>query len=355
MIATIAQHDDLRWDAVLGRDAAADGSFVYAVASTGIYCRPSCPSRRPRRTQVRFYATPGDAEAGGFRACLRCAPRDAETGGHRRVREAREYLDRNLDETVTLERLSAAVGMSPYHLQRTFRRLTGMSPKTYADGRRMERMKSRLRQGDSVSRATYEAGYTSASRAYDHARARLGMTPAEYRRGGRGLRIRSATLRTSAGMLLVAATDRGLCAVTLGDSSDALEAALRREYPDAAMAPADAELHQWTTLVVAGLEGSGATGRLPLDVRGTAFQWQVWEALQHIPRGATATYGEIARAIGRPGAARAVGRACAGNRLALVIPCHRAVRGDGEPGGYRWGPERKQALLERERREATSS
>jgi AraC family transcriptional regulator of adaptative response/methylated-DNA-[protein]-cysteine methyltransferase len=233
MIATIAQNDELRWDAVLGRDATADGSFVYAVASTGIYCRPSCPSRRPRCTQVRFYSTPMEAEAAGFRACLRCAPRDGETEGRRRVRAAREYLDQHLDETVTLERLGAAVGMSPYHLQRTFRRLTGMSPKAYADTRRMERMKSRLRQGDSVSRATYEAGYTSASRAYDNARARLGMTPADYRRGGSGLRIRSATLRTPAGVLLVAATDRGLCAVTLGDSAESLEAALRKEYPAA--------------------------------------------------------------------------------------------------------------------------
>jgi AraC family transcriptional regulator of adaptative response/methylated-DNA-[protein]-cysteine methyltransferase len=352
MIATIAHSDDLRWDAVLGRDATADGSFVYAVASTGIYCRPSCPSRRPRRTQVRFYSTPVEAETAGFRACLRCAPRDGETEGRRRVRAAREYLDQHLDETVTLERLGAAVGMSPYHLQRTFRRLTGMSPKAYADTRRMERMKSRLKQGDSVSRATYEAGYTSASRAYDHARARLGMTPADYRRGGSGLRIRSATLGTPAGVLLVAATDRGLCAVTLGDSAAALEAALRTEYPGATMAPADEELRRWAALVVAGLEGSPAAGRLPLDVQGTAFQWQVWEALQRIPRGTTATYGEIARAIGRPSAARAVGRACASNRLALVIPCHRAVRGDGEPGGYRWGAERKQAILERERQRA---
>jgi AraC family transcriptional regulator of adaptative response/methylated-DNA-[protein]-cysteine methyltransferase len=352
MIATVAQNEELRWDAVLRRDAAADGSFVYAVASTGIYCRPSCPSRRPGRHQVRFYATPAEAETAGYRACLRCAPKDGETEGRRRVRAAREYLDQHLDETVTLERLGTAVGMSPYHLQRTFRRLTGMSPKAYADTRRMDRMKTRLREGDSVTRATYEAGYTSASRAYDHARARLGMTPADYRRGGTGLRIRSATLPTPAGVLLVAATDRGLCAVTLGDSADALEAALRAEYPGATMAPADEELHRWAGVVVAGLEGSGAVGRLPLDVRGTAFQWQVWEALQRIPRGATATYGEIARAIGRPSAARAVGRACASNRLALVIPCHRAVRGDGDTGGYRWGPERKQALLERERQRA---
>ncbi|HUF34421.1 MAG TPA: bifunctional DNA-binding transcriptional regulator/O6-methylguanine-DNA methyltransferase Ada [Gemmatimonadales bacterium] len=352
MIATPLQNDELRWHAVLHRDEAADGSFVYAVASTGIYCRPSCPSRRPRRGQVRFFADPEAAEGAGFRACRRCAPREPETEARRRVRLAREYLDNHLDETVTLERLGAAVGGSPYHLQRTFTRLTGMSPKAYADARRMERMKAGLRNGDSVSRATYDAGYTSASRAYEHARARIGMTPADYRRGGRGLRIRSTTLRTSAGVILVAATDRGICAVSLGDSARTLEAGLRAEYPGAAIEPADEQLRRWTAAVVAHLEGTGTTERLPLDVRGTAFQWQVWEALQRIPRGTTRTYGEIAHAIGRPTAARAVGRACGSNRVALVIPCHRAVRGDGEPGGYRWGAERKQDILERERREA---
>ena len=215
--------EDSRWTAVLGRDEASDGRFVYAVASTGIYCRPSCPSRRPRRNQVRFFSSPAAAETEGFRACRRCEPRKSEPDARRRVREAREYLDRHLDETVTLERLGAAVGLSPYHLQRSFRRQTGMSPKAYADARRMERMKSGLRKGDTVSRATYDAGYTSTSRAYDHARARIGMTPAAYRRGGAGLRIRYTTLPTSLGVLLVAATDRGLCAVTLGDSVKALE------------------------------------------------------------------------------------------------------------------------------------
>lgn len=352
MIATPLQNDELRWDAVLGRDEAADGAFVYAVASTGIYCRPSCPSRRPHRNQVRFFPTPDDAEVAGFRACRRCAPRSEETDARRRVRAARDYLDSHLEETVTLQRLGAAVGVSPYHLQRTFRRLTGMSPKAYVDARRMERMKTRLKNGDSVSRATYDAGYTSASRAYEHARARLGMTPADYRRGGSGIRIRSATLRTSAGTLLVAATDRGLCAVTLGDSPESLVAALRTEYPEARIEPADAQLERWAAAVVGHLEGTGTTERLPLDVRGTAFQWQVWEALQRIPRGTTRSYGEIAKAIGRPTAARAVGRACGSNRVALVIPCHRAVRGDGDLGGYRWGVERKKGILERERRGA---
>jgi AraC family transcriptional regulator of adaptative response/methylated-DNA-[protein]-cysteine methyltransferase len=349
MIATITLNDELRWNAVQARDIEADGAFVYAVASTGIYCRPSCPSRRPRRIQVRFYLTPGEAEAAGYRACRRCAPRNGETDAVRKIRQAKEYLDAHLDETVTLERLGAAVGMSPYHLQRTFRRHTGMSPKAYRDGRRMERMKSRLRDGDTVSRATYDAGYTSASRAYDHARARLGMTPADYRRGGSGVRIRSTTLETAAGTLLVAATDRGLCAVKLGDGAAPLEAELRREYPNASFEPADAELGRWAEAVVAAIGGAPAGDQVPLDVRGTAFQHQVWEALQRIPPGATRTYAEIAREIGRPGSARAVGAACGSNRVAVVIPCHRVVREDGELGGYRWGFERKRALLERER------
>jgi len=341
--------DDSRWTAVLGRDEASDGRFVYAVASTGIYCRPSCPSRRPRRNQVRFFSSPSAAETEGFRACRRCEPRKSEPAARRRVREAREYLDHHLDETVTLERLGAAVGLSPYHLQRSFRRQTGMSPKAYADARRMERMKSGLRKGDTVSRATYDAGYTSTSRAYDHARARIGMTPAAYRRGGAGLRIRYTTLPTSLGVLLIAATDRGLCAVTLGDSAKALEDGLRDEYPAARIEAGDDQLRAWTTAVVDRLEGSGTAPRPPLDVRGTAFQLRVWEELQRIPMGTTRSYGEVARASGRPTAARAVAGACAGNPVAVVIPCHRVVRETGELGGYRWGAERKRAILEREK------
>jgi AraC family transcriptional regulator of adaptative response/methylated-DNA-[protein]-cysteine methyltransferase len=353
MIATPALTDEVRWDAVLTRDAEADGAFVYAVASTGIYCRPSCPSRRPRRNQVRFYVTPAEAEGAGFRACRRCSPRDGETDARRRVRAAKAYLDAHLDETVTLERLGHEVGMSPYHLQRVFRRQVGMSPKAYGDSRRMEQMKTRLREGTSVSRATFDSGYTSVSRAYDHARARIGMTPGDYRRGGSGVRIRSITLDTMAGVLLVAATDRGVCAVTLGDSAVKLEAGLAREYPKARIEPADAELRAWAEAVVARIEGSTDPTPVPLDVRGTLFQQQVWEALQRIPAGTTRTYGEIARAIGRPTAARAVGGACGSNRVAVLIPCHRAVRGDGDLGGYRWGVERKEAILERERRVAS--
>lgn len=346
---TIASPDDaVRWQAVLGRDLAADGRFVYAVASTGIYCRPSCPSRRPRRAQVSFFASPAEAEAAGFRACRRCTPR-VEPESRRRVREAQAYLDRHPGETVTLERLGRVVGMSPYHLQRTFKRLVGVTPKAYASGRRWDRLKRRLRDGGSVSRATYDAGYASASRAYEEAQARMGMTPSAYRRGARGVRIRYSTFPTAAGLMLVAATERGVCAVSLGDSAAALEAELRREYPAAELERHDEALRAWVETVVRHLEGNGGVDELPLDVRGTAFQWRVWRALQRIPRGATRSYGEIARAIGRPAAARAVAGACAHNPVALVIPCHRVVREDGEPGGYRWGPERKRALLQAEK------
>lgn len=347
MILDASPADAGRWAAVLDRDASADGRFVYAVASTRIYCRPSCPSRRPHRRHVSFFATPDAAEAQGFRACRRCHPKESETEAVRRVREAQRYLDRHLDETVTLERLGQAVGLSPYHLQRTFKRLTGMSPRAYTGARRMDRMKSRLKQGDSVSRATYDAGYSSPSRAYDQGRRRLGMTPGSYQRGGRGVRIRYTTVSTALGTALVAATDEGLCSVTLGDGVQALEAGLRREFPAAEIGRADDELRGWAGAVVARLAGDEAE-RVPLDVRGTAFQWLVWEALQRIPRGATRSYAEIARELGRPTAARAVARACASNKLAVVIPCHRVVREDGGLGGYRWGIERKRDLLEAE-------
>jgi AraC family transcriptional regulator of adaptative response/methylated-DNA-[protein]-cysteine methyltransferase len=347
MIARPLTDDESRWTAVLDRDTAADGQFVYAVASTGIYCRPSCPSRRPRRAQVSFYPTPADAEAAGFRACRRCAPGGAETDARRRVRQAREYLERHPDDTVTLDRLARVVGLSPYHLQRSFKRTMGMSPKAYASRLRMDRMKAGLRDGDSVTRATFGAGYTSLSRAYDDARSRLGMTPGEYRRGGQGVRIRYTVLDTSLGALLVAATELGVCSIKLGDEGTTLETELRREYDAASIEPDDAELAGWAGAVVRRLEGE-ATAAIPLDVRGTAFQHRVWEALQQIPAGTTRSYSEIARTIGQPTAARAVASACGDNRVAVVIPCHRVVRGDGALGGYRWGVERKVEILRRE-------
>jgi AraC family transcriptional regulator of adaptative response/methylated-DNA-[protein]-cysteine methyltransferase len=348
MILDVSPADAGRWAAVLDRDAAADGRFVYAVASTRIYCRPSCPSRRPLRRHVSFFPTPEAAEAEGYRACRRCRPREAETDSVRRVREAQHYLERHLDETVTLERLGGAVGLSPYHLQRTFKRITGLSPRAWAGARRMDRMKVGLREGSSVSRATYDAGYSTPSRAYHHSRQRLGMTPGSYRRGGNGVTIRFTTVATTLGTVLVGATERGLCSVTMGDDPEALEAELRREFPAATIVRSDEELRRWAGAVVARLAGDQAE-RLPIDVDGTAFQWRVWEALQRIPRGATRTYAEIARELGQPTAARAVAGACASNKLAMVIPCHRVVRGDGGLGGYRWGTERKRELLEAEK------
>jgi AraC family transcriptional regulator, regulatory protein of adaptative response / methylated-DNA-[protein]-cysteine methyltransferase len=337
-----------RWAAVLDRDASADGRFVYAVRSTGIYCRPSCPSRRPNRGNVRFFPTPDEAEAGGFRACRRCRPREGETDTVRRVRRAQRYLDRHLDERITLERLGAAVGLSPYHLQRTFKRITGVSPRAWAGARRMERMKTQLRNGESVSRATYDAGFSSPSRAYDASRAQLGMTPGAYRNGGRGVAIRFTTVETVLGAVIIGATERGLCFVALGDDPRVLEAELRREYPAADVTRDDDELRSWGGAVVARLAGDEAE-RLPLDVPGTEFQRRVWEALQRIPRGETRTYAQVAEELGQPTAARAVARACATNQVSLVIPCHRVVRGDGGLGGYRWGVERKRELLAAER------
>jgi AraC family transcriptional regulator of adaptative response/methylated-DNA-[protein]-cysteine methyltransferase len=255
---------------------------------------------------------------------------------------------------VTLARLGQIAKMSPYHLQRTFKRLVGVSPKTYASARRLERMKLRLKQGDTVSRATYEAGYGSGSRAYEHARSGLGMTPGRYRKGGRGMQIRYAVVPNALGYILVAATDRGLCAVMLGDDAPGLEASLRREYPAAGLEETDGELKEYAGQVLEQMSG-GEAKALPMDVQGTAFQWQVWEALRRIPVGETRSYQVIAQELGKPAAARAVARACATNRLALVIPCHRAVRESGDPGGYRWGTERKRALLEQEHLQARTA
>lgn len=347
------------WDAVMGRDARRDGQFVYAVATTGVYCRPSCPSRRPRRDSVRFFTAPEDAERAGFRACRRCHPRDGAAPETRLVERACAYLEAHLDEPVTLETLGEAVGVSPWHLQRTFKRLTGVSPKEMLRARRMERLKERLQQGDDVAAATYEAGFGSGSRVYERSDARLGMTPATYRRGGAGMRIRFATAASPLGLLLVAVTERGVCAVALGDADEQLAAALRREYPKAAIEraePGAEELDTRIAAVLRFLEGGSPHLALPLDVQATAFQERVWKALLEIPAGETRTYGEIAAAVGRPKAARAVARACATNPVALAIPCHRVVHGDGATGGYRWGAERKSRILatERERQDGAA-
>jgi AraC family transcriptional regulator of adaptative response/methylated-DNA-[protein]-cysteine methyltransferase len=352
--ATTNDADNAAWRAVLERDAGADGRFVYAVRSTGVYCRPSCPSRRPRREGVTFFTTPDEAEGAGFRACRRCRPRNAGTvGPARAVEQACAWIEEHLDEPVTLDALAAETGLSPWHLQRTFKRLTGVTPKEYARARRLDRLKTRLQEGDSVTNATYEAGFGSGSRVYERSDAHLGMTPATYKKGGLGMRIRYAVAPSPLGLLLVGVTERGVCAITLGDDDGALTEALRREYPEAEIEraePGEGDLGERIAAVVHHLEGTEPRLILPLDVQATAFQWRVWKALQEIPYGETRSYGEVAKALGEPRAARAVAQACANNRVALAIPCHRVVRGDGDTSGYRWGAERKRLILEGERR-----
>ena len=356
-----AVNEAAAWAAVIARDHTHDGEFVYAVSTTGVYCRPGCPSRHPLRRNVRFFTSPDGAEAAGFRACLRCRPRDAATPGDRAVQAARAYLEAHLDERVTLTVLAREVGLSPHHLQRTFKRVVGVSPRQFAAALRADRLKHALRTEASVSRATYEAGYSGSSRAYDAADTHLGMTPAAYRQGGRGVRIRFATASTRLGRLLVAATERGLCAVTLGDDDRSLERALAEEYPEAVRERADgederdAELRAWVAAIVRYLDGAEARLTMPVDVAGTPFQQRVWESLRTIPYGATRSYAQVAAAVGAPKAVRAVASACARNRVALVIPCHRVVRSGGAPGGYRWGAERKRALLAQEHRAGSAS
>jgi len=346
---------DEAWRAVESRDPRFDGRFVYAVRSTRIYCRPSCPSRRPARAHVTFYPEPDAAEQAGYRACRRCHPRNARFAPSATVavERARQFLERHPDQLVTLGALAAEVGMSPFHLQRTFKRLLGVSPREYHDALRVSRFKTRLRAGDTVSRATYEAGFGSSSRVYERSDESLGMTPAAYRRGGAGMRIGYTVVDSPFGKLLVGTTPRGVCAVALGDSEDALAEALRRDFPRAEIVRADDAHHDWVEEIVGQLGGGNVGLDIPLDVQGTAFQKQVWALLRKIPPGRTRSYGELAEALGKPTATRAVARACASNRLAVVIPCHRVVRNDGSLAGYKWGVERKQRLLERERETGT--
>ena len=344
-------NSDEAWRAVERRDPRFDGRFVYAVRSTRIYCRPSCPSRRPSRERVTFYAAPTAAEDAGYRACRRCHPREVHLGTAAAVavERARRHIEQYPDGAVTLAALAAEVGMSPFHLQRTFKRLLGISPREYQDALRVTRFKSRLRAGDTVSRATYEAGFGSSSRVYERSDRSLGMTPAAYRRGGAGMRIEYTIVDSPFGKLLVGATERGVCAVALGDSSEALVTALRADFPRADIERGDDTHRDWVEEIVGNIGGGNVGLNVPLDVQGTAFQKQVWSLLRKIPPGRTRSYGEIAAALGNPRATRAVARACASNRIALVIPCHRVVRTDGAVGGYKWGTKRKQALLARER------
>lgn len=350
VVAKAAQQPDPdeAWAAVTSRDARADGRFFYAVTTTGVFCRPSCPSRRPRRRHVLFFARPQEARAAGFRPCRRCAPEARFAPAAAALERVRAHVDAHLDERLTLEALAAVASLSPAHLQRSFKARYGLSPRGYVRARRAERFKAEVRKGRTVTDALYEAGYGSGSRLYEAAAAELGMTPGTYRRGGAGLSIRYTTAAAALGRVLVAATERGVCAVQLGDADAELEAGLARQYPQATLERDDAALRPTLAAILAHLDGGVRQLDLPLDVAATAFEWRVWRALQQIPYGETRSYAEVAAALGRPRAARAVARACAANRVALLVPCHRVVRGDGGVGGYRWGTERKRALLARE-------
>lgn len=340
---------DDAWRAVVDRDATLAHAFVYAVRTTGVYCRAGCASRRPKRENVTFFPTPDAAETAGYRACKRCRPRGLRPpAAVRSVQAAQAYLDEHLDETVTLDRLAEVVHVSPFHLQRTFKRYVGLSPRAYVEKQRADRLRKQLREGDTVSRAGFEAGYSSSSRVYEQADVHLGMTPGTYQAGGKGVQIRYATAGSALGRVLVAATSRGVCAVRLGDHDGVLVADLHDEFPAARIDVGEPDLAAWLEQVVAFVEGRTRDLSLPLDVQATTFQMRVWRALREIPYGDRRTYGEVASAIGQPTAARAVARACATNPAALVIPCHRVVPRSGGTGGYRWGAHRKEHLLDLE-------
>jgi AraC family transcriptional regulator of adaptative response/methylated-DNA-[protein]-cysteine methyltransferase len=342
--------DSEYWQAVLSHDRSRDGQFVYAVRSTGIYCRPSCPSRRPRQEQVSFFAAPAEAEQAGFRACRRCQPDKLtpDDPGRAIVEQICRYLEGPLDRLPTLNELSSRFHLSAYHLQRTFTRIVGVSPRQYGAARRLERFKQELKSGETVTAAMLEAGYQSSSSAYGPARRQLGMTPTAYQRGGEAERITYTLAASALGWLLVAATGKGVCAIKLGDDEAALEKSLRSEFAAATIERDGGTLGPWLAVLQDYLNGSHPQINLPLDVRATAFQQRVWQALQAIPYGETRSYREVAEAIGQPRAARAVAQACAHNPTALAVPCHRVVRADGRPGGYRWGMARKEKLLQQE-------
>ncbi len=342
-----------QWQAVLARDVRYAGSFVYGVQSTGIYCRPTCSSRRPRRDRVRFFSDPVAAEQAGFRACRRCHPNEPASDPRLdRIRRACDFIAADPERLPTLAEVGTHVGLSPYHLQRTFKKLTGVSPREYAEACRVQRLKTGLRSGHDVTRALYDAGYGSSSRLYESADRVIGMTPGRYRRGGEGVGFSYAVTSSPLGRLLVAATERGVCAVKLGDRVRDLEADLRSEYPAATIRRDTGALQDVVARLVAHMDGSEPHVDLPVDVRASAFQWSVWRELRSIPYGETRSYAEVAKAIGKPKAVRAVARACATNPVAVIIPCHRVIGSNGKLTGYRWGTQRKQALIDVERRSA---
>ncbi len=350
------------WNAVLSRDSSFDGQFVYAVRSTGIYCRPTCPSRRPRPSQAVYFAAPNEARSAGYRPCRRCRP-DLNGEAAELVPRACEYIDAytlDHDSHPTMTELSNALHVPESRLIRLFKKETGLTPSQYGRGRRLERFKAMVKEGENVTEAMYQAGYGSSSRLYEDAGRQIGMTPASYRKGGAGAVIGYIVADSALGDLLVAGTSIGVCAVKLGDDADALERELKDEFPAAdilRVGPHDKgaeneSLLAWVKAIQEYLEGSQLNVDLPLDVLATIFQWRVWRKLQSIPAGETRTYQQLAEEMEQPAASRAVGRACATNPVAPIVPCHRAVRKDGGLAGYRWGLHRKEALLEMERRQS---
>jgi len=336
------------WRAALARDSRADGSFVIAVRSTHVYCRPSCPARRPFRRNVTFFRTREEAEKQGYRPCLRCRPNEI-AGPVVLVQRAAGKLAESNEEGVRLGALAAALGTTQATLRRAFLQVTGLNPRELAEALRIKRFKALLRAGKNITDALYETGYGSSSRVYERSNAQLGMTPATYRKGGQGMKIGYTIAKSPLGKVLVAATERGVSAVYLGDAENSMIAELRREYPRAEIAPATDSFQRWVREIVQRIEGRQPRLELPLDLQATAFQRRVWQELQRIPRGRTRTYSQVARSLGQPKAVRAVARACATNPVSIVVPCHRVVRQDGTLAGYRWGLSRKEKLLTQER------
>jgi AraC family transcriptional regulator, regulatory protein of adaptative response / methylated-DNA-[protein]-cysteine methyltransferase len=347
----VTVNDQERWDAVQRRDKAADGAFYYSVKTTGVYCRPSCASRPARRENVAFHSTCEEAERAGFRACKRCRPNEAALSDQHAETVAKACrLIEGSEEIPRLEGLASAAGMSRFHFHRVFKAVTGVTPRAYAAERRAQRVRAELGRSRTVTEAIYESGFQSNGRFYAASPEILGMTPTDFREGGQRSRIRFAVGECSLGSILVAATERGVCAILLGDDPEALVRDLQDRFPRAELVGGDASFEQLVARVVTFVEAPGVGLDLPLDVRGTAFQQRVWQALRAVPAGETVSYSDIAARIGEPKAVRAVAQACGANSLAVAIPCHRVVRNDGALSGYRWGVERKRALLDREAR-----